>query len=296
MTKGFKPLLAYTVKDMEKLRFPVLVSPKLDGIRCLIREDQPVSRTLKLIPNRHIQNELAFYPDFDGELLVGDPTDPSAFNKSTSGIMSHGGNPDFTFWVFDWIKPETLHLPFSSRLEIAKGMLRAHGEKYYRAEIVPHTLIDDPEDLIALEAHYVALGYEGVMIRSPSGSYKFGRSTTSQQLLGKVKRFADTEGTIVGFEELMHNENEAEQNELGYTERSHALAGQVPGGALGSLVVEHPDYKDLFGIGTGFTADERFTLWQNRDILKGQTVKFKHQPSGAKDKPRFPVYLGLRKD
>jgi len=292
----FKPLLAYTVKDMEKLQYPLLASPKLDGIRCLIRDDQPVSRSLKPIPNHYIQDELAFYPPFDGELLVGDPLDPAAFNKSTSGIMSHDGNPDFTFWVFDWIEPGTLHLPFHSRLEIAKSMLKTTGERYYRAEIVPHTLVDNHEDLMKLEAHYVALGYEGLMVRSPGGLYKFGRSTERQGFLGKVKRFEDTEGTVIGFEELMHNENEAEINELGYQERSHAQAGQVPGNTLGSLEVSHPDWEETFGIGTGFSADERLTLWQNRDTLKGQSVKFKHQPSGAKDKPRFPVYLGLRKD
>ena len=73
----FKPLLAYTVKNPDALRFPVLVSPKLDGIRCVIHNDQPVSRTLKPIPNRFIQSELGFYPPFDGELMVGDPLDPA---------------------------------------------------------------------------------------------------------------------------------------------------------------------------------------------------------------------------
>ena len=116
----FKPLLAYTVKDAEALRYPVLVSPKLDGIRCVIHNDQPVSRTLKPIPNRFIQSELGFYPPFDGELMVGDPLDPAAFNKSTSGIMSHDGEPAFTFWVFDWVNPHDLHLPFTERLATAK--------------------------------------------------------------------------------------------------------------------------------------------------------------------------------
>ena len=134
------------------------------------------------------------------------------------------------------------------------------------------------------------------MTRSPWGSYKFGRSTANQQLLGKVKRFEDTEGTIVGFEELMHNENEAVIGTLGYQERSTAQSGQVPGNMLGALIVKHTDYKETFGIGTGFTADNRLTLWQERDTIIGHSVKFKHQPSGAKDKPRFPVYLGLRKD
>lgn len=292
----FKPMLAYTVKDVTKLQFPVLASPKLDGIRCLIRDNQPVSRSLKPIPNRFIQDELAFYPDFDGELLVGNPTDPEAFNKSTRGIMSHEGRPGFTFWIFDWVEPKRPNLDFRARLEVVKSILKLKSDRYPRAKIVPHTLVDNPESLMELEAHYIALGYEGLMVRSLEGTYKFGRSTERQGFLGKVKRFEDTEGTIIGFEELMHNENEAEVNKLGYQERSHAQAGQVPGNTLGALQVSHPDWEETFGIGTGFTANERFTLWQNRDTLNGQKVKFKHQPSGAKDKPRFPVYLGLRKD
>lgn len=288
----FKPLLAYTVKNPDTLRFPVLVSPKLDGIRCVIHNDQPVSRTLKPIPNRFIQRELGFYPPFDGELMVGDPLDPAAFNKSTSGIMSHDGEPDFTYWVFDYVEAAFWHMSFETRLMMAKETIK----HWPRAKLVPHTQADSAEELMRLEAHYVGLGYEGVMVRAPWGTYKFGRSTESQGLLGKVKRFEDTEGTIVGYEELMRNENEATINNLGYQERSTAQAGQIPGGALGALIVSHPDWEDTFGIGTGFTADERFTLWQIRGTLKGQSVKFKHQPAGAKDRPRFPSYLGLRKD
>jgi len=292
---SFKPLLAYTVKNAEALTFPQLASPKLDGIRCVIHNDQPVSRTLKPIPNRFIQDQLYCYPEFDGELMVGDPVDPAAFNKSTSGIMSHVGEPDFTYWVFDYIHGLTLHEPFEARLKMIDEVL-GNGTKWPRAKLVPHTRVDSAAELMELEAHYVAMGYEGIMTRSMSGSYKFGRSTANQQLLGKVKRFEDTEGTIVGLEELMHNENEAETNLLGYMERSTALAGQVPGNTLGALIVSHPDWQGTFRIGTGFTADERLTLWQNRAQLLGQRVRFKHQPSGAKDKPRFLVDLGLRDD
>lgn len=290
---SFKPLLAYTVKDMEAVKFPVLVSPKLDGIRCVIHNDRPVSRTLKDIPNQYIQDELAFYPPFDGELLVGDPLDPAAFNQSTRGIMSRDGYPEFTFWVFDYIHEGIAGAAFRDRLETAKEYL-ATG--YPRAQLVPHTQADNHMELLRLEQHYVSLGYEGVMIRDPRGPYKYGRSTERQGYLGKVKRFDDCEGIIVGFKELMHNENDPEINKLGYQERSHALAGQVPGNTLGSLEVKHEDWQETFGIGTGFSAEERLTLWQMRDSLKGKRVKFKHQPSGAKDKPRFPVYLGLRED
>ena len=33
---------------------------------------------------------------------------------------------------------------------------------------------------------------------------------------------------------------------------------------------------------------------RNRDTLPGQLIKYKYQPAGAKDSPRFPVYIGLR--
>jgi DNA ligase-1 len=69
-----------------------------------------------------------------------------------------------------------------------------------------------------------------------------------------------------------------------------------PGNTLGALRVKHPAYEEDFGIGTGFDAAQRDYLWANRDTLLGALVKFKHQPSGAKDKPRFPVYLGIRRD
>lgn len=55
---AFKPLLAYTVKDADKLDYPQMASPKLDGIRCVMQDDMPVSRTLKPIPNHYIQDEL----------------------------------------------------------------------------------------------------------------------------------------------------------------------------------------------------------------------------------------------
>jgi DNA ligase-1 len=39
---------------------------------------------------------------------------------------------------------------------------------------------------------------------------------------------------------------------------------------------------------------DRITLWQQRDALIGRMVKFKHQPSGAKEAPRFPKFIGFR--
>jgi DNA ligase-1 len=49
-----------------------------------------------------------------------------------------------------------------------------------------------------------------------------------------------------------------------------------------------------FDLGTGFTSGQRRDLWVGRGKLKGKLVKYKFQPTGVKDKPRFPVFIGFR--
>ncbi len=146
--------------------------------------------------------------------------------------------------------------------------------------------------LDAYEAEMVALGHEGIMLADPSGLYKFGRATTKGGELLKVKRFIDSEALIIGMEEEMFNGNEAQTNELGRTKRSTAKDGLVGKGTMGALQVRDVATGVEFNIGCGFTADERVRFW--KDDYVGLTVKYKSFPIGTKDKPRHPVYLGMR--
>jgi DNA ligase-1 len=135
------------------------------------------------------------------------------------------------------------------------------------------------------------------MIRDPHGLYKFGRATAKSGELLKIKRFVDDEAVVVGVEELMHNENEAKTNALGRTERSTAKAGLRGAGTLGKLIVRRQDGVE-FGIGTGFTAQQRADLWDHRrrrGPLVGKLVTYKHfANAGVKDAPRFPVFKAFR--
>ena len=132
------------------------------------------------------------------------------------------------------------------------------------------------------------------MLRHPDGPYKHGRSTAKEGWLLKVKRFEDSEARIIGFSELMHNANEAKRNELGHLERSSHKANKVGKQMLGALTVQDLKTKVEFDIGTGFTEDQRRLLWATGDNLLGKVVKYKSQPTGVKEKPRFPVFLGFR--
>jgi DNA ligase-1 len=285
-----KPLLAHTVENPEKVTFPVLASPKLDGVRCLTRGGAAITRTLKPIPNVATREALSILPDLDGELILGNPTDPGVFKRSQSAAMTFEGTPDLTLWVFDTAGGEA---GFSERY--AKAVRAVDDFRaLVRVEIVAHELIHDSAALMEYESEMVAAGYEGVMIRDPSGPYKFGRSTEKQGILGKVKRFKDADAEIIGVAELQHNENAAELDALGHTKRSTHAEGKRAGGTLGALICRAPGWAETFKVGTGFTAADRAELWAIRDTLPGQFVKFKYQPSGTADAPRFPSFLGLR--
>lgn len=286
-----KPMLASAIEDIAQLNFPVMASPKFDGVRCLIINGTAMSRSLKPIPNEYIQmlfGRKAFH-GLDGELIVGDPTSPDAYRTTTSGVMSEDGEPSVTFHVFDDFNCKG---PFQERLASVEDRLDV-GPKKLPWTVVRHQSIYSVKDLNAYEDKMLERGYEGVMLRDPQGPYKEGRATEKEAWLLKLKRFRDSEAVIVDYHELMINKNEAKRNALGHSERSSHKANLAPAETLGSLTVRDLNTDVTFDIGSGFTVELRDQLWKD-DHLIGKVIKYKYQPVGVKDKPRFPVFLGFR--
>lgn len=292
----FKPMLAGSIEDTSKLKFPVFTSFKLDGVRATVQGGKLLSRNLKPIANIQVQKKFAGLPEgLDGELIVGDPTDEHVFTKTTSVVMSQDKLADqVIFYVFDRrIGDEDR--PFSSRYnEILTGVhMLSTGDVVH----VPHQLISNEEELLGFETLALGDGYEGVMVRSLGGPYKQGRSTLKEGHLLKLKRFKDAEAKIVGYVEEQENTNEAKTNLLGRTERSSKKEGMVGKGSLGKFecVGINGDYKDIeFSVGGGFTAAMRQSYWDSRKSLIGRIIKYKYFPTGSVDRPRFPVFKGFR--
>ena len=297
-----RPMLAVSCGPLDALKYPVLCSPKLDGIRCLAMNGSVVSRTLKPIPNEYIRNTLLDVMSsevlgryiLDGELMVGE-----SFQACTSGIMSWKGQPDFSYHVFDCIKVvdgcAVLDEPFNFRLARLVELLGT-GMCSGPLSLVPHYVAADADGVGLLEDSFLGTGYEGLMIRSVDGAYKLGRSTLREGGLLKLKRFVDAEAEIVGVEEMQHNMNEATVDARGLTVRSSCLEGQVGAGTLGKFLVRDCASGVAFAIGTGvgLTAELRASLWAERDSLIGRLVKYRYQPHGVKDAPRCPIWLGFR--
>jgi DNA ligase-1 len=227
-------MLAASCDDISALKYPLLASPKYDGIRCLIIDGVAMSRSLKPIPNAYIQSVLGKpeYNGLDGELIVG-----TNFQQSTSGIMSEDGEPDFKFYVFDrW---DLGVLPFANRVIEMVG--RERQQPNDRIVLVVGVKIENREQLDAYIGKNLSTGYEGTMVRSWDGPYKNGRATFKEGFLTKLKPFEDAEATVIGFEEQMHNANEAKTDALGRTERSSHKENLIPKGTLGALICSNQE-------------------------------------------------------
>ena len=297
--QGFEPMLASPLKNGAMPEFPCIASPKLDGVRAVVFGGVVYSRKLKPIPNEFVQKTFGI-PELegvDGELIVGSPTSPTVYRDTVSGVMSEDGEPSVIFQVFDLF----MSAPFVERMKALKlrlSSLRSRKGVPHRVQFVRQQTISSAEELAAFEQDALDQGYEGAMVRSPTGPYKCGRSTVKEGHLLKVKRFLYAEAVITATEELEHNQNEKTVNELGRSKRSTHKAGKVRGGTLGNLLVtgapDSPFAGIDFSIGSGFTDEDRATLWAAREKLPGRIVKFRHFPTGTKERPRFPVFLGFR--
>lgn len=279
-----KPMLAVNA-DITKLNFPLLATPKLDGLRCLKLNGKALSRKFKDIPNHHVRKLIETLPDgLDGELICEGKT----FNETQSLIMTEEGTPDFTYYVFDYVKTD-LKTPYYQRMFDLTNL----DLPEFCYKLIPEP-ITSMKELERYEEYCVNGGYEGVMVRSPNSPYKCGRSTVKEGYLLKIKRFEDAEAIVLGFEEKMHNNNEAKTDELGHTKRSSHKENLIPADTLGALLVKDVLTGIEFSIGSGFDDVLKKEIWYNRDRYLNKIVTYKYQPSGMKDKPRFPVFKGFR--
>jgi len=300
-----RPMLATEIKnknpkgepyepDLEALNWPVVCTPKVDGIRCLNPDGRILSRSFKPIPNVHIRTTLERILPIGGD---GELFSSSSFQKVTSDVMSRSGEPDFTFCMFDFVRDGNLETPYIDRLRKMVSWYRDVSEetkKYIR--ILPFKVIRSAKELREYESKVLDKGFEGVILRAPYGPYKCGRSTWREQWMLKLKIFFDSEAKVIDLEEQSSNQNELEKNEFGLAKRSGKKSGKIKTGRLGKFIAKdiHSGVEFKCGSGQGLTVELRQEIWDNKTEYVGKIFKYKYQPHGVKNLPRIPIWLGFR--
>jgi len=244
-----KPMLADPIeseKDWAKIKYPVYVSPKLDGLRCIVDEDGlPYSRKGERFANpvltqlfEEAKEQGYDLSGFDGELGMGSPVEKKFFSQTSGWARRVTGGDVFPepldFWLFDRMGPGTFEERFM-KFTPGYGGVREINENF-RLRLVPQYMCTSADAVLEHESVFVEQGYEGLMMRGAlaTAEYKHGRASVNSQQLLKVKRFEDTEGEIVGFEAANENQNEAEKDAFGRTKRSgkqfgcHRTGGSHP--------------------------------------------------------------------
>lgn len=267
---------AITPDELDKLRYPLLVSPKYDGVRAYTDYMGDLrSRADRRFDNSSIYSLFGKLPSgLDGELVIGDsPGDTtSAVNSLSNAVF------DMKFMVFDFCLRRHSQNTFVIRQRMTEFLLqRLWEDRPFLRDIVvlvKHQLVHSAKEALDFYEKSVASGYpegEGIVLRDPEGIYKFGRSTLRQQYSIKVKEVETAEAYVVRLEPLMRN-------------------GTVQA-SLGAIVCKCRQFQNEFHIGTGFSDEQRWQLW--RTLKPGMLVKFKYKIQGSVNAPIQPVYIGV---
>lgn len=320
MTKindGFKPMLACDWHE-DRIKFPCIVQPKLDGVHSLNRHGKCVGRSLKAHENKFITEKFSKpeYHGFCGEKINADlgATHPDLCRITSGDLRRHEGEPNIHWYLFDYVTEETKNLGYLGRIRALSKFLCVHtdglGSESLGIYVVESTLVRSMEHLLALENQYLELGYEGIIIRDPDAPYKYGRCGKTFMGVWRVKRFIESEIRVTRLTEGQHNANEATKNELGRTERSTHQENMHPNGLLGNIIgdtlediLDPQTQKLLIPKGTEVIVSPgemdhkmRKFYWENPCEIIQHVVKFKLFPKGIKNLPRFPVYVSHRNE
>lgn len=287
------------LEAMQKLRYPVIATRKVDGVRGLRFNHTLLSRSLKKIPNLVVQEMATILPGgFDVEIC----NDLLPYNENESIIMSeeHEHSALMQFHVLDWyIEGEYAH-----RLQMIDDAMRELPSSHVKFDM--GYWCNTAEELMQFFLEIECEDGEGICFRVPGSRYvqkksKENRSTLTEQILVKLSRFIREEAIIVGFDEQMCNTNPDGFDAFGKIKRSKAIGGMKGKGTLGALVCSVG--SDVctgrlceIRIATGLTDQQRYNIWTHKKDFFGKTIVFKHKPYGKKNKHRSPIFVGFRKD
>lgn len=309
----FKPMLAPNdTVNLEEIKYPLLASVKMDGIRCIFKNGEILSRSLKQIQNKQLREKfepLRKYSEANNVILDGEIFSPKlTFQEITHFVMTQDLGDELVpeslkFYCFDMVSEVNLDVPFASRIENVKHI----ATRYNRCNVPPfcddkvwvhvdQTLVSNKEEVVELFAKALEMGQEGLILRDPNGKYKTGRGTVKEGLIYKVKPFETFDAKVTAVIQATEVREGAEKktNELGRSVTSKKKDDRV-------LIEKASAFEVMYNglplkVTLAMTDEEKEYTWGNKHNFIGRTIEYKGMLVGAKDLPRHPVFLRFRTD
>jgi len=304
----------------DDINYPVFVSTKFDGIRCICLNG--VAYTRKMLPFKDIVQErfkeiLKISHDsqlvLDGELYNHDMT----FQQISSATSHYPEIERLKLHLFDCVSVEEWfgrvgHLPyFTRKTAYTQFCNRIDKNQEHIIPVVQH-LCKCPVEVLDIHNKLLEEGYEGTMLRSPNGIYKHGRSTAREKDLRKFKPFDTLDAIIIGFQQKERLTDEAKEyitdkDAFGRSKRGHRKDDREAVEEIGALICEIPGetYIDDKGKEQRFVFKATFTknspvrteiTWENRADYLHRWVEVEYQTCGIKYLPRLPRVSRFRDD
>ena len=268
--KGIQKCYPFEEKRLKKWSPPYICQPKYDGVRCraipldaggyiLLSSEENI---LFSVP--HIQDMFSNSPldvELDGELYCHGMNFSEILSITSRTVNIHPSYKMIKFHCFDIIEPGTQ----------TERILRVKELSDYNLpylEIAPFWICNSLDDIMRVYDKLIELNYEGIIVRHAEAPYVRKRSTWVM----KFKAKKEDEYEIVGYEE------------------ERTING-TPKDTLGALVLESGD-GNTFNAGTGFSNQDRYILWKDKELLIGRMAKIQYQHlTSGKKVPRFPVFV-----
>lgn len=192
------PMLASKFEDRKgKFQYPVYVQPKLDGVRCIAMPDGTLKTRggKEWTAPKHISDQiraLKLKSPLDGELYIHGSTlqDLTSYAKKNHG---DGTTEKLNLVVYDMI----MDLTFPRRsCEIFKILDEYTTDNVGTITALNTRIAHSEEEVKQCEKDFVALGYEGAIVRTSDLMYENNHRSNN---LMKVKSFQDEEFKVIGF-------------------------------------------------------------------------------------------------
>lgn len=282
------------------------MSPKLDGVRAIIKEGEIYSASLTPLPNKQLRiffKEIIEYTKnnphliFEGELYSYKLT----FGEIISVCMSNNKliDPESSFYLhlFDLFDTKN---PFATAKERFIQITKNFGGWEYTFPNVlelPHQLACDLRTLDRAYKNQVNAKGEGLILVKKDSRYKHGRVTLAEATVFKLKKWETFDAQIIEVVQATKVDSTAEikVNHLGYAQTSKKIGDRIPIPSAAGFKVRYQDSEVVVSL-TSVPQMHRTVYWTDRDLYIGRTIEYKGMLVGSKSVPRHPTFVRFRED